>query len=104
MRAFLKGELLSYEGVEFWKDKDRALHVCSYSDCEPENANPQMAKDKIRMAKEILADLSQKSREFQAVASTMPHEHYFLYSYGNGSFVLAKEIAGVFESDFPNNT
>lgn len=104
VELFLKGEPLTYKDVEFLKVKDRALHICSYSECAPELVNSEMAKEAIEKAKAILTDLSEKSHEFRGVAQRMPHENYFLYSYGNGSFVLAKEIAGVFESDFPNAT
>lgn len=96
VELFLEGQSLGYEGVVFWKDKDRALHVNSYSDWEPENTNPEMAKDKINRAKAILADLSEKSAEFKRVAAKLPHEHYFCYDYGMGAFALAKETAGVF--------
>lgn len=102
MNLFLKGVPLVYEGIEFLKFKDSALQICSFSECAPEFANSEIAKDKINNAKRTLADLSLKSQEFREVAQRLPQEHYFLYCYGNGSFVLAKEVAGVFESDFPN--
>jgi len=97
VELFLEGHSLVYEGVVFSKDKDRALNIQSYTDWEPENTTIEMAKEKIRRAKVVLGDLSEKSPEFRRVASSLPHEHYFCYDYGNGAVALATEIAGLFE-------
>lgn len=102
VRLFLKGEYLVYKGVEFSREKDRALLICNYCECNPEDANSEMAMDRFKRAKATLAELSEKSTEFKEVAQKMPHEHYFLYYHGKGSIVLAKEIKGLFESDFPS--
>jgi hypothetical protein len=97
VELFLEGQPLVYEGVVFWKDNDRALHINSYSDWEPDRTNPDMAKEKIERAKMVLADLSEKSPEFKGIATKLPHEHYFCYHYGMGAFALAQETKGVFK-------
>lgn len=97
VELLLEGQSLAYEGVVFWKDKDRALHINSYSDWNPDKTTLGMAKDKIERAKMVLADLAEKSPEFKDVAAKLPHEHYFCYDYGMGAFALAQEIKGVFE-------
>jgi hypothetical protein len=97
IELFLEGQSLVYEGVVFWKDKDRALHINSYSDWDADRTNPDMAKEKIERAKMVLTDLSEKSPEFKSIATKLPHEHYFCYDYGKGAFALAKEIKGIFE-------
>lgn len=99
---FLEGHSLVYNGVVFWKDGKKTLHVNSYSDWEMENSTPQMAKEKIERAKAVMEALSEKSQKFSEISKNLPHEHYFCYDYGKGAVALAKEVNGEFTWLVPN--
>jgi hypothetical protein len=97
VELFLTGRHpLAYEGVVLWKDENRALHINSYSEFEPENTTRDMALEKIRRAKLVLEDLCRKSPALKEIASRLPHEHYFCYDYGTGPIALAKEVGDMF--------
>ncbi|MFA4829476.1 MAG: hypothetical protein WC855_12980 [Thermodesulfovibrionales bacterium] len=96
IQLFLEGQPISFEEVLFWKEDEKVLHVDSYSEWEPQNTTPEIAKEKITRSKTILAELSEKSSEFAKVAKGLPHEYYFCYDYGKGSVALAKEVNSQF--------
>jgi hypothetical protein len=96
IELFVAGQSVVYEGVAFSRDGERALQIHCYSNWAIENTTADMAKAKIARAKEVLAELENKSRVFKRIAARLSHEHYFCYDYGMESVVLAKEVNNEF--------
>ena len=97
VERFLANESLTYRGVVFYKEADRALQINSYSGWEPNRTTEAHAKETISDAKSVLADLAERSSQFREVAARLPHEHFFCHDYGQGAIALAKELGGKFQ-------
>jgi hypothetical protein len=98
VEQILKGQLVTFHGVEFRKDsREGTLCILSRSDWDYGNTTPDHAIEKIRRAKIVLDALKERSRAFKAEAERLPHVHVVGDHDPKGGPPLAQEAAGKFE-------